>query len=277
MNKVGLVLGGGGRNGAFAVGAIYRLTSQYNLSFDYISGTSTGALMTTFVLLDEIEDLNDIYRGGISNDDILNSRGLISGFFNGALSSTTPLSELINRYMDKESVKRAWENNKKAVVTCVNIRTGSIVRRWSNPDDLGDWEKYVLASASIPVLMDPVEIDNDLYVDGGLVENIPVNPLLDKDLDTIIVITNNPLETAHLEENPSGVKDILLRTIDVMLGEITRNDVPDKCAMAGKKLITISPDKYLGDSLDFNSEKMEKIWLAGFDKCGIVMDEVITE
>ena len=46
---------------------------------------------------------------------------------------------------------------------------------------------------------------------------------------------------------------------------------------AGKKLITISPDRYLGDSLDFNSEKMEKIWLAGFDKCGIVMDEVITE
>jgi len=94
--------------------------------------------MATFVLLDEIEDLNDVYRGGISSDDILNSRGLISGFFNGSLASTDPLKNLINRYMDKDAVKRAWESDKKAVVTCVNIRTGSTVRRWSNPDDLDD-------------------------------------------------------------------------------------------------------------------------------------------
>ena len=35
----------------------------------------------------------------------------------------------------------------------------------------------VLASAAIPVLFDPVEIDGDLYVDGGVLDNFPLKPL----------------------------------------------------------------------------------------------------
>jgi NTE family protein len=50
----------------------------------------------------------------------------------------------------------------------------------------------LLASASIPVLFSPVKIDGQLYVDGGLVDNIPVEPIKD-DCEHIISVNITPL------------------------------------------------------------------------------------
>lgn len=72
----GLAIGGGGRNGAFAAGALYRLVSEYDLRFEAVSGTSTGALMAGPALLDQVEILNDLYRGGVTDRRILARRCL---------------------------------------------------------------------------------------------------------------------------------------------------------------------------------------------------------
>ena len=61
------VLAGGGRNGAYSLGSIYRLVSDGKVKFRYVSGTSTGALMAGPLLLGQLETLNDIYRGGVRN------------------------------------------------------------------------------------------------------------------------------------------------------------------------------------------------------------------
>jgi len=156
--KYGLVLGGGGRNGAFSVGAAYRLMSEYNIKFQEVSGTSTGALMASAILLDNIELMNDIYRGGVLSSDIMEERGLISSFINSAMSDTSPLLEMIKRYEDKDGLRAAWNEGKKAYATITNLRTGLVIRYESSPENMDQWENYLLASASMPVLMDTVEI-----------------------------------------------------------------------------------------------------------------------
>jgi len=223
------------------------------------------------ILLDNIEVINDVYRGGIEDTDILRDRDLISAFVHGSLVDTSPLANLIERYSDKEALQQAYVNGRKAVVTATNMRTGMVARIESSMENMDNWEKYVLASASMPAIMPLVNIHGDDYGDGGLIDTIPVAPVLwDRHIDRIIVVINSPLETKHLERNPSGLIDILMRTVDIMVSEIARNDLPQMCR--NRELIIISPERHLGDVLDFNPKAMENIWLYGFDRAGEIME-----
>ena len=126
----------------------------------------------------------------------------------------------------------------------------------------------------MPVLMEPVMIDGDLYSDGGLAEAIPVEPLLNTDVDGIIAIRTFPPQAEALDKNPDGLKEMLLRTIDIICCEVSRTDIPDACLVADKRLIIIGPGKHLGNSLDFNQQTMTELWHLGFDQAGAVMSQV---
>jgi len=75
----------------------------------------------------------------------------------------------------------------------------------------GELVKIIQASSSIPVLFSPVEINGDLYVDGGLFENLPVNPLINK-CDKLIAVNVMPV---NLEEKMESITDIAVRTFQL--------------------------------------------------------------
>jgi NTE family protein len=58
----------------------------------------------------------------------------------------------------------------------------------------------VLASSSIPVLFSPVEIDGQLYVDGGLMDNIPVRPIK-SECERIISLNISPINPSEKVKN----------------------------------------------------------------------------
>lgn len=264
MGKLGLVISGGGRNGAFAAGALWHLVAERGLSFEAVSGTSTGALLAGPALLGRVELLADLYAGGLDERDVLAPRGLLRGFLAGAFAGTEPLQRLIEAYLDLPSLGVAWP--RRIVVSCVNLRTGRLVTRSSAPDHRHDLHRYVLASASIPLLMDLVMIDGDPHADGGLVELLPVQPLLAQGLglDLILAISNYRGEVPELPKGrPLSMKDTLLRVIDVMTTEIGRGDLPDECE--GVPLLHLQPRFDLGPALDFDREEMVEIWRHGVD------------
>jgi NTE family protein len=55
--------------------------------------------------------------------------------------------------------------------------------------------KPIMASCCIPVVFEPLRLEGGIYADGGLLNNLPVEPLLDK-CDFIIGIHTNPINTA---------------------------------------------------------------------------------
>lgn len=75
----------------------------------------------------------------------------------------------------------------------------------------GELIKVIQASASIPVLFSPVKIKGDLYVDGGLFENLPVNPLINK-CDKIIAVNVMPV---NLDEKIESITDMAVRTFQL--------------------------------------------------------------
>ena len=72
-------------------------------------------------------------------------------------------------------------------IAATDLKKGSIV--YFNKGKLVD---RILASAAIPVLFEPVEIDGDLFVDGGVLDGFPISPLRKK-CDRLVGASLNPV------------------------------------------------------------------------------------
>ena len=180
-----LSLSGGGQNGAFGAGFLIGWReSGTRPEFDIVGGVSTGALLATHALLGTPADdakIEEMYTQ-ITKDDIYRSRRLasiISG--TDSLKDTTPLTEMIAKYITAETLARvaaAYDDHRLLVVGTTNVDYGQTwVWNMSLIAKAGDIELYrkvLLASASFPIVFPPVEIDGHLFVDGAARSNVVV-------------------------------------------------------------------------------------------------------
>jgi NTE family protein len=79
-----------------------------------------------------------------------------------------------------------------------------------------------MASMSIPGIFKPIVIDNQMLVDGGIVENVPVTPLLNKDVDIIIAVDVN---AKHFITRPKSITDILLNSFHHTIANATKSAI----------------------------------------------------
>lgn len=164
--KFGLVLSGGGARGFAHLGVIQAL-NESGIYPDVISGTSAGAL--TGVLYADgytpkeiLKLMNsgsrlDFMRPALPREGLLQMGGIIR-ILKSSLRATTFEELKIPLYVSATDL-----NNGKA--------------EYFSEGDLFD---PVIASASIPVLFQPVVINNIYYVDGGVLDNLPIRPIENK-------------------------------------------------------------------------------------------------
>jgi len=94
------------------------------------------------------------------------------------------LENTLKKYIKEKKI----ENLNRELFVCVsNLNDGK--PEYYNYGEIG---KLLRASSSLPILFEPVKIGKNLYVDGGLMDNLPVEPLLDR-CDYIIGVEVNPL------------------------------------------------------------------------------------
>jgi len=178
----GLVLSGGGARGFAHVGVLKAL-QELGIKPEMISGVSSGAVMGAY------------YAAGFSFDDIIKIVQQTELFHFRDLSILKPGLFTIN------TVKKCLEKQLKnltleqlripLIVSATDFREGKSVYF-----SKGDLVEALLASSAIPVLYQPVIMNEQLLVDGGLVNNFPVEPLLNV-CDTIIGVHVNPLRTVN--------------------------------------------------------------------------------
>jgi len=184
--KTGLVLSGGGTRGFAHLGAITALFDK-GIKPDVISGTSAGAIAGAFI------------AAGKNPHDILETFKKGS-FFNytklqiprDGLMKLDGLKELFHREIPAKNLE---ELDIPFFVTISNLNKGTVEYR--NTGSLGE---TVLASSSIPILFAPVLIGTDLYVDGGLLDNIPIEPMK-HDCEQIIVSNISPINPTEKIKN----------------------------------------------------------------------------
>ncbi len=176
--NTGLVLSGGGTRGFAHIGVIAAL-NDLGIKPDVISGVSAGAIAGAFIAAGTSpERIVEIFKKGwffqytkihIPVDGLLKLDGL---------------KEIIEKEID---VKKIEDLEVPFFVGVSNLNKGTV--EYKNKGPLG---KTVLASSSIPVLFAPVTLGRDLYVDGGLVDNVPIEPIKN-DCEQIIVSNISPI------------------------------------------------------------------------------------
>ncbi|WP_396162685.1 patatin-like phospholipase family protein [Flavobacterium sp.] len=202
--KVGLVLSGGGAKGLAHIGVLKTLDSL-NIKVDYIAGTSMGAVVgglyasgysakqldSIFSKLDVNALLQDYTpRESKSfyekrNDEIY---ALTLPFSNFKLGLPSGLSKglynfnLISRLTKHVSHIREF-NQLPIPFLCIatDLETGNQVVL-----EKGILAEAIIASGALPTLYNPIEINGRLLIDGGVVNNYPVEELTSRGITVII-------------------------------------------------------------------------------------------
>jgi len=200
--KTGLVLSGGGVRGAAHLGIIKAL-EELNIQIDVISGTSAGALAGAF------------YASGLKPDEILEIMIRINkySFFKPALGSGGMLSHkpLIAFIKNNLPVNTFEELKIKLIVSATDYKNAK-----TKYFEKGDLILPLLAASTVPVLYKPVLVAGQKYIDGGIVNNLPVEPLVGH-CSKIIGSLCNPIDDNFQRV---GIKSALER---VMLININTN------------------------------------------------------
>lgn len=267
--KVGLVLSGGGAKGLAHIGVLKTLDSL-NIKVDYIAGTSMGAVVgglyaagysanqldSIFAALDVNALLQDYTpRESKSfyekrNDEIY---ALTLPFINFKLGLPSGLSKglynynLISRLTKHVSHEREF-NKLPIPFLCVatDLETGEQVVL-----ENGILAEAIIASGAIPTLYNPIEINERILIDGGVVNNYPVEELKSRGMDFIIGV-----------DVQEGLKNRLqLKEVTTVLSQINNFSMIEK--MDEKRKLTniyINPDikGYSAVSFDKGIEIIKK-------------------
>lgn len=163
--KTGLVLSGGGARGIAHIGVLKAL-EELGVEFDCIAGTSAGSIV------------GSLYANGFKADEILEIvvgtrlyRSLRPAWAWTGLISLEGLRELLLKYLPGNS----FESLKKPMtIATTEIRKGHSVYFSS-----GELIPAIMASCCVPAVFNPIRIDDGLYVDGGLLDNLPAHTIRD--------------------------------------------------------------------------------------------------
>ena len=197
--RIGLALSGGGARGIAHIGVIKAL-EELNVKPDVISGTSAGAIVGA------------LYASGMKPDAIFEVVSHLSIFKSVKIAwawSGLLKMEGLQALLTKHVPANTFESLKTPLtVTATEIRLGAI-QYFSS----GELAPAVISSCSIPGVFDPVRFNDHLYVDGGLLDNLPARPIRDK-CDFLIGSHCNHLTTEYNEHNlKSTIERSMLITI----------------------------------------------------------------
>jgi NTE family protein len=223
--KVALVLGGGGTRGAAHVGVLRALT-RAGVPIDMIVGTSMGAIV------------GGLFAAGISVDALqekFDDGSLMRSFMNVPLTlsiATAPVLVLprtlahneydglykgnnFRKYLDRTvpEFEHNIENLKiPFIAVALNLVDG---KPWAlSRGNLG----YALqASSAVPGLREPVQIGDQLFVDGGVVDNIPVDAARAMGADIVIAVDVDERFAAVPLESFKAVGSVAKRLVTLQL------------------------------------------------------------
>ena len=283
---VGLVLSGGGAKGAAHIGVI-KYIEEAGIPIDYIAGTSMGSIVGGMYALgyssDEILDIisevdwdrlisDQVDRQSISYERKSESRSQIltipfslgtdtqelqsRSFKNSLPTGIVSGDNLINLF-NSLSVGYSDPVDFKDLPTPFLCIATNVINGEADVLDKGIFSKSLRASMAIPVLFDPVRIDDTLYADGGLVNNFPAEQCRAMGADYIIGVSMSP----GLENDPRNLNSFFSQ-IKQLKEIITDKEFENYHKMCD---IFISPDLKGVGMLSFDAESVARITESGYE------------
>lgn len=207
--KLGLALGSGGACGIAHIGFL-RALEEYHIEPHIITGTSMGAIVgaayAAGITLDELEQrVMKLRMMDIIDIDplLLKALGVLRG-------------RKIEKYLTELlPVKTFEELSVKFSTLAVNLMSGE-----PKIFDRGDLIAPLRATSAIPFVFHPVEIEGELYVDGGVLERVPCN--LARENGAEVVLGVDVISGVRGIGQPKNCIDAFLRAYSIIDDAFTR-------------------------------------------------------
>jgi len=286
-----LVVSGGGSKGAFGGGVAQYLIEEQHRDYDLFIGTSTGSLLVPFLAIKELDKLKEAYTNVTQEKifkinpfkikkDVNGSTKIGIDYLNvlynvvfrrkNAFGDASNLRNLINEFMTERDFEIIKSSNKEVLSCVTNMTLAQTEYKSINNygwNDFGDW---MLASSTVPPFMEPVTKGGYDYADGGILESIPLQEAINRgatDIDVIVLKKEFSSLTPERIRNPFHY---LLRSLDLMMNEISRDDIRLanlKAELKGDVKINFyyTPRKLTNNALIFNKDTMTEWWEEGFE------------
>ena len=255
MKNIGLVLCGGVAKGAYQVG-VFKVLEELEIANEIkmISGSSIGALNGALYLMYSADEIDQIWQQcnwtaifGVSKENIkkvnqivhrVNTRQM-SPFFGainmvGVANQTgLPLQrkgfeKVLRQYLKPSIIQK---QSIDLIVSCGKVNSKQLAYFNLNHQSPKKMQDILFATTAVPMLYNPVYIDNSYYCDPMKYERAPLAPLLKSDCETIIIVYLN------------------------------RGQCLGRKEINGKRLIEIAPSRDLGTgiygSFDFRKSVIE--------------------
>jgi len=206
----GLALGGGAVFGVAHLGALKAL-EEHGLRPTHLAGTSIGAIMASLYAFGHTPEA---IRDACSELDWwhVSSFGWSKyGIMNNAAMGDFVRCHIGDRNFLESPCPMAF------IATDLTSRTKVVL-------DEGDVATAAMTSACVPGLYSPIERGEQLLVDGGLVENVPISPLKRWGVDFVMGID---LNGSKRRREPGGMFDALVTAFDIAIDSHTRTQLAE--------------------------------------------------
>jgi NTE family protein len=184
--QTAFVLSGGGILGAVQVGQLAALLEQ-GITPDLIVATSVGALNAAWLGMtptrEGIGELEAIWRG-LRTEDIFPGGRMARTWHIIARGDHIYSNEGIRRLVERLPVRTFESLIVPTWIGAMNLRTGE--ERWFSS---GPLMPALLSSTALPGVFPPVAIDGELYIDGGVVNNVPISKAIELGAKRVYVLT----------------------------------------------------------------------------------------
>ena len=199
--QLGITLSGGAARGYAHIGVL-RAFEEAGIEIDYVSGSSMGAIIGL------------LYAAGKTPDEMMEiaktiKKKRVASF--GKCHLRKKGLDYMEQVLKKYIVEKTFDQLQKPLFVCVtNFQSGQY-------EIIGHGEiiPVIRATAAIPVIYPQQIINGTAYIDGGVVNNLPVEPLRER-CQTVVGISVNPVDykSAKLK-----VKKQITRVAELMINE----------------------------------------------------------
>ncbi|WNF24367.1 patatin-like phospholipase family protein [Mesobacillus jeotgali] len=204
--KIGLALGSGGARGFAHLGVIKVLKDE-GIPIDLIAGSSMGALVASFygagLDVDRLYKLSRVFKRKYYLDFTVPKMGFIAG---------KRVKELIRIFTHGKMIE---ELDIPIGIVATDLMSGEKVVFKNGPV-----AEAVRASIAIPGIFVPEKLGGRLFVDGGVVDRIPVSVAKEMGADIVIAVD---VSNVKINEEVTSIFDVIMQSIDIMQMELVAN------------------------------------------------------
>ena len=269
--RVGLVLSGGGAKGLAHIGVL-KVLEDAGVRVDYIAGTSMGAIVGALYASGySADELTEIFKEAnfdeLIGDDFArknksfferkdaDKRALTLPFNKFKLAFPSGLSKgqnIYNYYVSKLDHVKDVNDFSQLPIPFFCVATNAETGKQVVLDD-GYLPNAIAASGAIPSLFEPVSLDGNLLIDGGVSNNYPIDELLEKKVDVVIGV--DVQDSLRTKENLRSISEVMLQVSNFN----TQKQMKEKVA---KTDIYIKPD--ISDFTIVSFDEAEEIYRKGY-------------